>query len=103
MTASETNFPSGLPCLTEVEDDRRSEPRVKTSGEVRLSICGTQKLEIPGRVLDLSAHGMRAEHMYPALTPGMMLEVQYGPQQYSARVVWNRIKEDGVETGFYLF
>lgn len=82
--------------------ERRVEPRFSAKGEVRLFLGGTHHAEIPGRVLDLSQHGMRVEHMYPTLASGQMLQLQVGPQQYTARVVWNRIKHDGVETGFYL-
>ena len=83
-------------------DDRRSEPRFPATGEVRLIIGGPQPLSIPGRILDVSQHGMRVEHMYPALASGMMLQIESGSSQFTARVVWNRIKNDGVESGFFL-
>lgn len=83
-------------------DDRRSEPRFKASGEVRLLIGGPQAIAIPGRILDVSQHGMRVEHMYAALTSGTMIQIESGSAEYTARVVWNRIKDDGVESGFYL-
>jgi hypothetical protein len=83
-------------------DDRRTEPRFHATGEVRLLIGGPQLLAIPGRILDVSEHGMRVEHMYSALASGMMLEIQTTTERYTARVVWNRIKNDGVESGFYL-
>jgi hypothetical protein len=83
-------------------DDRRSEPRFPATGEVRLIIDGPQALSIPARILDVSQHGMRVEHMYPALASGMMLQIDSGSSQFTARVVWNRIKNDGVESGFYL-
>jgi len=40
--------------------------------------------------------------MYPALASGMMLQIESGSSQFTARVVWNRIKNDGVESGFFL-
>jgi hypothetical protein len=40
--------------------------------------------------------------MYAALTSGTMLTIESGQETYTARVVWNRISEDGVESGFYL-
>lgn len=83
-------------------DDRRSEPRFPASGEVRLIINAPQLLSVPARILDVSQHGMRVEHMYPALASGMMLQIESGTGQFTARVVWNRIKNDGVESGFYL-
>jgi len=83
-------------------DDRRSEPRFAATGEVRLIIEGPQMITIPARILDVSQHGMRVEHMYPALTSGMMLQIESETSKFAARVVWNRIKSDGVESGFYL-
>ena len=83
-------------------DERRSEPRFPASGEVRLLLNHPQSLAVPGRILDVSQHGMRVEHMYAALTSGTILQIESGATQYTARVVWNRIKDDGVESGFYL-
>src|SRR5687767_6056565 len=83
-------------------DDRRAEPRFCATGEVRLIIDGPHSLLIPARILDVSQHGMRVEHMYAALASGMMLQIESGSTQFTARVVWNRIKNDGVESGFYL-
>ena len=83
-------------------DDRRTEPRFAASGEVRIVLNNPQPLAIPGRILDVSQHGMRVEHMYAALTSGTILQIESGSAQYTARVVWNRIKDDGVESGFYL-
>jgi hypothetical protein len=83
-------------------DDRRAEPRFHATGEVRLHIDGPQAVAIPGRILDVSQHGMRVEHMYAALNSGAMLQIESGNIRYTARVVWNCIKDDGVESGFYL-
>ena len=83
-------------------DDRRGEPRFHATGEVRLVIGGPQALSIPARILDVSQHGMRVEHMYAALTSGILLQIESGTAQFTARVVWNRIKDDGVESGLYL-
>lgn len=83
-------------------DDRRSEPRFQTSGEVILRIPALRQVAIPGRILDISQHGMRIEHMYPALSSGAVLEIEFNGETRMARNVWNRIKDDGVESGFYL-
>jgi len=83
-------------------DERRREPRFRASGDVRLLIGGPHSLAVPGRIVDVSQHGMRVVHMYAALTSGTMLKIEAGPEMYTARVVWNRISEDGVESGFYL-
>ena len=83
-------------------DERRSEPRFPASGEVRLVLSHPHAVAVPGRILDVSQHGMRVEHMYAALTSGTILQIESGAAQLTARVVWNRIKDDGVESGFYL-
>ena len=83
-------------------DDRRSEPRFQASGEVTLRLPAPSQVAIPGRIVDISQHGMRIEHMYPALSSGSVLEIEYNGETRTARNVWNRIKDDGVESGFYL-
>lgn len=80
-------------------DDRRTEPRFEANGMVVLRV---DKVAIPGRLLDVSEHGMRVEHMYAALASGMVLEVERDGTRQTARVIWNRIKNEGVESGFYL-
>ena len=86
-----------------IEDgDRRGEARFHATGEVRLVIGGPQSLSIPARILDVSQHGIRVEHMYAALTSGRLIQVDSGSSQFTARVVWTRIKNDGVESGLYL-
>ena len=84
-------------------DDRRHEPRFKASGQVFLILEEPQSLAIPGRIIDQSDHGMRVEHMYAALNSGVLVQIDSGAGKYTARVVWTRIKDDGVESGFYLF
>lgn len=100
MTGTDWNTAQGG--ATASTDDRRAEPRFRASGEVHLLIGGPQRLAVPGKILDVSQHGMRVEHMYSALASGAILEIQSGDTKYTARVVWNRIKDDGVESGFYL-
>jgi glyoxylate utilization-related uncharacterized protein len=68
--------------------DRRIEPRYAAHGEVRLLLGGAQN--------------MRVEHMYAALASGQSVTLRIGADSHPARVVWNRIKDDGVESGFYI-
>jgi hypothetical protein len=94
---------TSLPDLGAVgTDDRRAEPRFQATGEVQLHMEGPQSVSIPGRILDVSQHGMRVKHMYSALNSGEIVQIESGSTRYTARVVWNCIKEDGVESGFYL-
>ena len=102
MTGPESKFAGGNDGTAIADDDRRGEPRFNATGDVRLVIGGPQALSIPARILDVSQNGMRVEHMYAALTSGILLQIESGTTQFTARVVWNRIKDDGVESGFYL-
>lgn len=83
-------------------DDRRREERVEATGEVVLVLETPHLLEVRGRLLDRSASGFRAAHMYPALTSGQAIRCRVEGKELMARVVWNRIIEEEVETGFLL-
>jgi len=50
--------------------------------------------------LDYSTNGFRAEHPYAALHTGQEVEFQHPVAVGRARVMWNRIADDRVETGF---
>ena len=72
------------------------------SGEVTLYLDQPVVLQINAQLLDISASGFRAKHMYPALQNGMIIHVRIEEVESSAIVVWNRIMDDCVETGFIL-
>jgi hypothetical protein len=83
-------------------DDRRSEPRVAAAGEVRLSdpVSGAERLR--GEILDLSWSGFRLAHRDAMLPRGeeFLFESLYGSGR--ARVVWNRVSQGAVESGFFV-
>src|SRR5579864_1106749 len=68
--------------------ERRAERRYRGKGALKLSFNEPSHQEISGRLLDYSQSGFRAVHTYPALDTGR------------ARVMWNRIADECVETGF---
>ncbi len=72
------------------------------SGEVTLYLDQPVMLEIKAQLLDVSSSGFRAKHMYPALQNGMIIHVRIEEVESSAVVVWNRIMDEDVETGFIL-
>ena len=80
--------------------DRRTEQRHSTKGEVRFSFDDPARLEITGRLVDYSKNGFRAIHTYPALHTGQVVEFRHVVTVGKARVMWNRIQGDKVETGF---
>ena len=80
--------------------DRRSERRYPGQGSLKLSFEDPAPQEVVGRLLDYSKSGFRAEHAYAALHTGQEVEFRHSVAMGRARVMWNRIANDRVETGF---
>lgn len=78
-------------------DERRDQPRSTSSGEVQLLIG---PLSIPGRLADWSSDGIRVEHMYAALASGQIVRIFLRGDVRTAKAVWSKIGDEGVETGF---
>jgi len=82
--------------------DRRSERRHAAEGQLKFTFDDPAHQEVTGRLLDYSASGFRAAHSYPALHTGQVVEFQHVVSVGRARVMWNRIADDRVETGFLI-
>ena len=80
--------------------DRRSEPRHHGDGPLKLSFEDPARQEITGRLLDYSNNGFRAVHAYAALHAGQVVHFEHAVAGGKARVMWNRITDKRVETGF---
>jgi len=80
--------------------DRRSERRHPGSGQLKLFFDDPARQEVIGRLLDYSKNGFRAVHAYAALHSGQEVQFQHAIAVGRARVMWNRIADDRVETGF---
>ena len=80
--------------------DRRSERRYPAKGPLKLSFEDPSRQEITGRLVDYSKSGFRAIHAYAALHAGQVVTFQHAIAGGKARVMWNRIADDRVETGF---
>jgi hypothetical protein len=80
--------------------DRRTERRYRGQGPLRLSFDDPSPQEIVGRLLDYSKSGFRAVHEYAALHTGQVVAFQHAIAGGKARVMWNRIADDQVESGF---
>jgi hypothetical protein len=85
---------------TALHRDSRKEPRRAVDGEVHVRFENPQRREIQGRLVDLSASGFRMAHDYAALEAGQVVEFSHIEAAGRARVVWNRIADARVETGF---
>jgi len=82
--------------------DRRTEPRLPASGQVKLRPEGFATTSVPGQMLDINSGGFRARHSFQALRSGHIVEFAYGRLQGRARVVWTRILGAQVESGFLI-
>jgi len=80
--------------------DRRAESRHPTEGQLQFSFDDPSRQEISGQLMDYSKSGFRAMHDYPALHTGQIVEFRHMLAFGKARVMWNRIADDRVETGF---
>jgi hypothetical protein len=83
-------------------DERRKESRDSADAEVTLVIDDPVPSEVHGRLIDASRSGFRASHAYFRFEPGQAVRFRFPASQGLARVIWNRILEDRVETGFLL-
>ncbi len=92
-----SNFPDAAPKL-----ERRREDRRPASGDLRLRFEDPLPTEVTGEILDVSDSGFRACHHSTALHNGQCVEFSYAEEEGTARVVWNRITADKVETGFLI-
>lgn len=99
---------AGIPDLEpDQRVEQRRERRRPASGSIRFSFPqGEVKLgsrEVWGRLLDRSASGFRAEHDCAELPSGQEVRFRATASfKGKARVVWTRIQEGRVETGFVI-
>jgi hypothetical protein len=80
--------------------ENRREPRRSAEGAVRVWFQDPQRLEIQGRLVDLSSSGFRMAHEFEGLPAGQVVEFSHPEAAGRARVIWNRIANARVETGF---
>ena len=81
-------------------NDRRKEVREAADAELTLVVDDPLPAEVRGRLVDISRSGFRACHSYPRFEPGQQVGFRCPASQGQARVMWNRILNDRVETGF---
>ena len=81
---------------------KRREVRRAASGAVRVRFANPQQTEIEGRLIDLSPSGFRMLHTCVALAAGQVVEFSHIEAAGQARVMWNRVLAQNVETGFFV-
>ena len=80
--------------------ERRSEIRRPATGTVILSFADPIPLTVSGQLLDISAGGFRAAHGCFGIRAGLDIDFSHAAASGRARVAWNRITGDTIETGF---
>jgi hypothetical protein len=84
---------------TSVAEQRR-ETRRQGQGSVLVRPESPGLRDIQGRLVDVSASGFRMAHDCSALTAGQYVGFAHVEAKGRARVVWTRILDDTVESGF---
>jgi hypothetical protein len=92
--------PTLTPTLAEIGAEKRREERHAGKGNVVVRWVNPQRLEIQGRLVDVSASGFRMAHDCSSLTAGQFVEFAHVEAHGRARVVWTRIVSGAVESGF---
>ncbi len=80
----------------------RKEPRRPAEGPVLVRFADPQPLEILGQLMDVSPSGFRMSHANQSLHSGQVVEFSHSLAVGAARVMWNRIMDQRVETGFLI-
>ena len=80
--------------------ERRKEVREAADADLTLVVDNPLPEEVHGRLVDKSRSGFRARHSYPRFEPGQQVRFRHPDCEGQARVMWNRILDDRVETGF---
>ncbi len=83
--------------------DRRAEPRHETEEELWLAFDEPVRQQIACTLVDYSHSGFRAIHHCSDLRTGQLVQFRYSRASGLARVIWNRILPDRVESGFFVF
>lgn len=90
--------PTQMPTVAGAE--KRRETRRPGKGNVLVRCASPHRLEIEGRLVDISASGFRMVHACPALAAGLYVDFSHVEAKGRARVVWTRILAGSVESGF---
>jgi PilZ domain len=89
--------------IAQLDIERRREPRFVAEGEVVLSVMRPNGfVEIRGKIVDTSLHGLRTRHEHTGLDRGQLLLVTYPWGTVIAEVEWSTPCKEFTETGFRL-
>ncbi len=80
--------------------EKRRQARHPGSGNVLVRPETPGARDIQGKLVDVSDSGFRMAHQCAALTAGQFVEFAHVEARGRARVVWTRILNHAVESGF---
>jgi hypothetical protein len=80
--------------------EQRREERRPGRGAVQVRYADPNPREFEGRLVDVSNGGFRMAHGCTELAAGQVVEFHHVEARGAARVVWNRIVGEVVESGF---
>jgi hypothetical protein len=80
--------------------DRRAEVRYTGDGDVDLHIEEPVREDVIGMLVDYSNSGFRAVHHCSNLHTGQVVHFRHFVASGTARVIWNRILPERIESGF---
>jgi hypothetical protein len=80
--------------------EKRREDRREATGVVRVRFSDPRTIEIEGQLMDVSSNGFRMSHGCAMLEAGQLVEFSHIEATGRARVMWNRILAERVESGF---
>ncbi len=84
------------------QSEARKEPRRPATGSVSVAFRNPIEVSIEGVLIDLSDSGFRMAYKGTRLEPGQIVDYRYDGSSGRARVVWNRVVDQRVETGFLI-
>ena len=82
--------------------EQRSEDRSPAQGEVWFVLESSDFPQFRGSLVDSSRHGFRAAHPHTSLSTGQRVRFRQALGEGRALVMWNRIVERHVESGFLI-
>jgi len=85
-------------CLAE----QRTESRSPAGGDIWFVLEGSDSREFRGSLVDYSRRGFRAAHPQISLSAGQSVSFRHSFGEGRALVMWNRILERHVESGFLI-
>ena len=82
--------------------NRRKETRFAADETVSLFVDERHAEPIRGHLMDASISGFRATHNFAGLRSGQQVRFRHPGAEGKALVIWNRIMDGGVESGFFI-